>query len=149
MRLHLSDDEDEDAKEKTEEEDDRGIILCLLSEKKMKDFSSISECFCLTTFPASLVQLKSSAKKKKPRVLQISDDEESRDVTDVTSEKPAEEEPGTFTAEVTQADKTQDRGLFKEPDDDLFVPFSRTGTQAPSAQVSYIVHLVYNLAMGF
>lgn len=105
--------------------------------------------FCLTTFPASLVQLKSSAKKKKPRVLQISDDEESRDVTDVTSEKPAEEEPSTCTAEATQANKTQDRGLFKEPDDDLFVPFSRTGTQAPSAQVSYIVHLVYNLAMGF
>lgn len=43
MRLHLSDDEDEGAKEKTEEEDDRGIKLCLLSEKKMKDFSSIAE----------------------------------------------------------------------------------------------------------
>lgn len=101
--------------------------------------------FCCTTFPASLVQLKSSAKKKKPRVLQISDDEESRDVTDVvTSEKPAEEGPSTCTA-----DKTQDRGLFKEPDDDLFMPFSRNGTQAPPAQVSDIVHLVYNPAVGF
>lgn len=106
--------------------------------------------FCCTTFPASLVQLKSSAKKKKPRVLQISDDEESRDVTDVvTSEKPAEEEPSTCTAEATQAGKTQDRGLFKEPDDDLFMPFSRNGTQAPPAQVSDIVHLVYNTAVGF
>lgn len=104
---------------------------------------------CWTTFPASLVQLKSSAKKKKPRVLQISDDEESRDVTDVTLEKPVEEEPSTCTAEATQADKTQDRGLFKEPDDDLFVPFSRTGTQAPPAQVSDFVHLVYNPAIGF
>lgn len=108
LRLHLSDDENEDVKEKTEEEEDDR---------------------------ASLVQLKSSAKKKKPRVLQISDDEESRDVTDVvTSEKPAEEEPSICTAEATQADKTQDRGLFKEPDDDLFMPFSRNGTQAPPAQ---------------
>lgn len=54
MRLHLSDDEDEDAKEKTEEEDDRGIKFCLLSEKKMKDFSSIAECFVEPLFQPPL-----------------------------------------------------------------------------------------------
>lgn len=57
MRLHLSDDENEDVKEKTEEEedeDDRGIKLCLFSEKKFENLSSIAECFVVPLFQPPL-----------------------------------------------------------------------------------------------
>lgn len=59
MRLHLSDDENEDVKEKTEEgeeeeEEDRGIKLCLFSEKKFENLSSIAECFVVPLFQPPL-----------------------------------------------------------------------------------------------
>lgn len=45
MRFYFLDDEDEDVKEKIEEEDDRGIKLCLFLEKKNEGFFLIVECF--------------------------------------------------------------------------------------------------------
>ncbi|XP_062605693.1 claspin-like, partial [Saccostrea cucullata] len=107
LKLHLSDDDDDDVVEdQTEDEKDQAI------------------------------QIKSSAKKKKPRVLQISDDEESRDVTE-EQEKATNEEGQSGSdpnKERAQEDKTDDKGLFKEPLDDMFVPFSMHGSQATQAQ---------------
>ena len=106
----------------------------------------------MTTFADLAVTLKSSAKKKKPRVLQISDDEESRDVADESYKNVEEEQSEAGTTEAIQGEKTQDRGqskelgdkgMFKEPDDELFMPFSRQATQATYGQVSHLIFILF------
>ncbi|XP_061173504.1 claspin-like [Saccostrea echinata] len=109
LKLHLSDEEEEDnVGDKTGEEDEKD----------------------------QAVQIKSSAKIKKPRVLQISDDEESRDVSEEQEKASEVGQSGPDpTEEKAQENKIDDeKGLFKEPLDDMFVPFSKHGSLATQAQ---------------
>lgn len=139
LRLHLSDDEDaeEDVEKNTVDEEKGGKhewpVAYNSDGEEVIHQVSCYKCLWLSDLA---IPLKSSAKKKKPRVLQISDDEESQDNSVAERQNTAGAEDDGLQ-EDTQVEKTEDSGLFKEPDDDLFVPFSKHSTQqATQAQVS-------------